>query len=321
MDIHTLKNLLCLSENEKQYLTDTFKNSDNTHIQKVDAEPFLDKQRLIAVRINDTFSEMSLHQHNYIEMIWLYRGDVTHHINDTQLNMQSGDLLLMNQFTHHTERKLSKEDIEIIFIIRPEFFNIPLKMMQGENDIKSFLINSFRENSTAPQYLFFHTTGQPNVKNLLENLVYASCQETEKNTICQYTTGLLFLQLLEHTQDIIRSFSHNERDIIIRETLNYIDSSYNSVTLNQIADEFHHSPSRMSKIIKEGTGFTFQQLLIKKRFQKALQLLLETNLQIEAIAIHVGYENLSYFYRTFKKLYGMTPRQYRKLHETQSYSL
>ena len=126
---------------------------------------------------------------------------------------------------------------------------------------------------------------------------------------------MLFLHLLEHTQEIIRSFSHDERDIIVRETLNYIDSNYNSVTLNQIAEEFHHSPSRMSKIIKEGTGFTFQQLLIKKRFQKALQLLLETNLQIEAIAIHVGYENLSYFYRTFKKLYGMTPRQYRKLHE------
>ena len=315
MDIHTLKNLLCLSENEKQYLATTFENTDSNHIQQIESEAFLERPRLITARINDTFSDMSLHQHNYIEMIWLYRGDVTHYINDTQLNMESGDLLLMNQFTCHIERKLSKEDIEIIFIIRPEFFNIPLKMMQGENEIKSFLINSLRQNKPSPQYLFFHTTGQQNAKNLLENLIYASCQETEKNIICQYTTGLLFLQLLEHTQDIIRSFSHNERDIIIRETLNYIDSNYNSVTLNQIAEEFHHSPSRMSKIIKEGTGFTFQQLLIKKRFQKALQLLLDTDLQIEAIAIHVGYENLSYFYRTFKKLYGMTPRQYRKLHE------
>ena len=315
MDIHTLKNLLCLSEKEKQYLAKTFENHDKDHIQSVEAEPFLEKQKMITARINDSFSDMSLHQHNYIEMIWLYRGDVTHHINDTQINMETGDLLLMNQFASHSERKLSKEDIEIIFIIRPEFFSIPLKMMQGENEIKTFLINSFRQNTPTPQYLFFHTTGQQDVRNLLENLIHCSCQETEENIICQYTTGLLFLHLLEHTQEIIRSFSHDERDIIVRETLHCIDSNYNSVTLNQIAEEFHHSPSRMSKIIKEGTGFTFQQLLIKKRFQKALQLLLETDLQIEAIAIHVGYENLSYFYRTFKKLYGMTPRQYRKLHE------
>lgn len=315
MDIHTLKNLLCLSEKEKQYLIKTFETHDSGHIQQVKAEPFLEKQRLITARINDTFSDTSLHQHNYIEMTWLYRGDVTHHINGVQVNMETGDLLLMNQFACHSERKLSKEDIEIIFIIRPEFFGIPLKMMQGENEVKSFLINSFRHTAATPQYLFFHTTGQQNVRNLLENLVQAACQETEENIICQYTTGLLFLHLLEHTQEIIRSFSHDERDIIVRETLNYIDSNYNSVTLNQIAEEFHHSPSRMSKIIKEGTGFTFQQLLIKKRFQKALQLLLETDLQIEAIAIHIGYENLSYFYRTFKKLYGMTPRQYRKLHK------
>lgn len=315
MDIHALKNLLCLSEKEKQYLTKTFENRDNNCIQEVESEPFLEKQRMITARINDTFSDTSIHKHDYIEMTWLYRGDVTHHIDGTQVNMETGDLLLMNQFATHSERKLSKEDIEIIFIIRPEFFSIPLKMMQGENEIKSFLINSFRHTSPNPQYLFFHTTGQQNVRNLLENLVRVACQDTEENAICQYTTGLLFLHLLQHTQEIIRSFSHDERDTIVRETLNHIDSNYNSITLNQIAEEFHHSPSRMSKIIKEGTGFTFQQLLIKKRFQKALQLLLETNLQIEAIAIHVGYENLSYFYRTFKKLYGMTPRQYRKLHE------
>lgn len=71
----------------------------------------------------------------------------------------------------------------------------------------------------------------------------------------------------------------------------------------------------MSKIIKEETGHTFRELLMKKRFQMAVQLLLETDLRVEEIAIYVGYENLSYFYRQFKKRCKMTPRQYRLIHK------
>ena len=44
----------------------------------------------------------------------------------------------------------------------------------------------------------------------------------------------------------------------------------------------------MSKIIKEETGHTFRELLMKKRFQMAVQLLLETDLRVEEIAIYVA---------------------------------
>ena len=53
---------------------------------------------------------------------------------------------------------------------------------------------------------------------------------------------------------------------------------------------------------------------MRKRFQKATKYLVETDLQVEEVAVSVGYENVSYFYRQFKKRYGMTPRQYRVVH-------
>ena len=71
----------------------------------------------------------------------------------------------------------------------------------------------------------------------------------------------------------------------------------------------------LSKLIKEGTGSTFQELLMKRRFEKAAVLLLETSLQVEEIALNVGYENQSYFFRQFKKRFGMTPRSYRITHQ------
>ena len=53
---------------------------------------------------------------------------------------------------------------------------------------------------------------------------------------------------------------------------------------------------------------------MRKRFQKAVMFLMETELPVEEIAINVGYENQSYFYRQFKARYEMTPNQYRIIH-------
>jgi YesN/AraC family two-component response regulator len=71
-------------------------------------------------------------------------------------------------------------------------------------------------------------------------------------------------------------------------------------------------------MIKQSTGFTFQEILRRKRFQKAVMLLLDTDLAVEEIVEVVGYENQSYFYRQFKSRYGMTPRKYRIEHKGDS---
>jgi AraC-like DNA-binding protein len=67
----------------------------------------------------------------------------------------------------------------------------------------------------------------------------------------------------------------------------------------------------LSKLIKEKTGYNFQELLQRKRFQMAEHLLMDTDLTIEEIALDVGYENQSYFFKQFKNRYGVTPRRYR----------
>ncbi len=53
---------------------------------------------------------------------------------------------------------------------------------------------------------------------------------------------------------------------------------------------------------------------MRRRFQKAAMLLVETGLPVEEIAANIGYENHSYFYRQFKARCMMTPNQYRIMH-------
>ena len=106
----------------------------------------------------------------------------------------------------------------------------------------------------------------------------------------------------------------NYKDEIIQETLKYIEIQYRTARLGKIAEDYHLALPSLSKLIKEGTGSTFQELLMKRRFEKAAVLLLETNLPVEEIALNVGYENQSYFHRQFKMRYGVTPRRYRLIH-------
>ena len=90
------------------------------------------------------------------------------------------------------------------------------------------------------------------------------------------------------------------------ETTNYL-----TVTLDELADEFHLSKPYLSKYIKEKSGNTFGDIVKNVRMKKARALLKSGSMTVEAIAENVGYQNVEHFNRLFKKKYGMTPVQFR----------
>ncbi|HGK1097329.1 TPA: response regulator [Streptococcus pneumoniae] len=83
--------------------------------------------------------------------------------------------------------------------------------------------------------------------------------------------------------------------------------------LNQIVEELN---LLLGQLIKRETDSTFAELLNKQRIKAAQQLLLSTSDSIEDICYAVGYSNLGYFYKVFRKLCGKSPKAYRKQVET-----
>lgn len=92
---------------------------------------------------------------------------------------------------------------------------------------------------------------------------------------------------------------------------NYIQANYQTVTLEDIAQEFHLSEQYVSKYIKDKSGQTFGELLQNIRMKKAKTLLKNGSMTVENIAYAVGYQSVEHFNRTFKKKFNMTPVQYR----------
>jgi YesN/AraC family two-component response regulator len=124
--------------------------------------------------------------------------------------------------------------------------------------------------------------------------------------------GIVFLYLLNHLENLSHNSSMDYKETIVQAVLGYINSDCKNASLMRIAEDTHQSMTTLSKLIKQKTGYTFKELLQGKRFQMAVHLLHDTKLSIEEIALDVGYENQSYFFRQFKKRYGMTPHKYRK---------
>ena len=101
------------------------------------------------------------------------------------------------------------------------------------------------------------------------------------------------------------------RDERLNEILNFIQTNYASVNLDEIASEFHLSKPYLSKYIKDKAGSTFGDIVKNIRMERATVLLKNSGMTVEAIATSVGYPNVEHFNRIFKKEYQSTPVQYR----------
>lgn len=96
--------------------------------------------------------------------------------------------------------------------------------------------------------------------------------------------------------------------------LSFIDNNISSsdLSLQKVADHVNMSASAFSRAFKEKVGRNFKEYVDTARIQQAKRLLRETNTSIDQIAISVGYDNLTSFYRMFKKCTGIAPGEFRE---------
>lgn len=93
--------------------------------------------------------------------------------------------------------------------------------------------------------------------------------------------------------------------------LNFIQANFKTVSLTDMAAQFNLTEPYISKYIKEKSGKTFGELVTNAKMKKARTLLRNSIMTVENIALEAGYQNVEHFNRQFKKLYGMTPLEYR----------
>ena len=280
----------------------------------VDSAKMLEEGKLIAVRTHTRFVHFPSHRHNFIEVLYVCEGSLINIIGGKQVVIEAGELLFLNQFTRHEILPAGKNDIAINFMILPEFFDVAYTMAGSNNVLADFLVNVLRQNEEKGEYLHFRVAEVLQIQNLLENMIYSLVTgRGDQNRTNQTTMGLIFLYLLDSVQYAEMRVPNQYENMISMTTLDYIEQNYKTATLTELCVRLHLPMHVLSKMIKKNTGFNFKELLQRKRMNKAIELMCETELPISDIIAAVGYENGSYFHRVFREKYHVTPRAFREI--------
>ena len=263
----------------------------------------------ISVRTHTRFAYFPEHTHDYSEAVYMCSGETTHIINGKRLTLKEGELVFLGQNARQEILPAGERDIAINFIIKPSFFDKTIEMLGAEETpIKNFLLSSLLGGENQG-YLHFKVSGILPVQNLIENLIWTLIGDSSnKRNINQITMGLLFMQLLNHTDKLVYE---SREDKAVMDVLRYIESNYKNGSLKDASMLLHYDFYWLSHEIKNRTGKTYTEHLQEKRLSQAAFLLKNSSFSVEKIALAVGYENKSYFHRIFTAKYGTSPKKYK----------
>lgn len=113
--------------------------------------------------------------------------------------------------------------------------------------------------------------------------------------------------------NLVKKYSLKGYSPTIRKIIDYIKLNYaENISLKKIADLFSISPSYLSSLFKKETNTTLTDYINTKRIEASLPFLAHTDYLVQDIANRVGFPNVNYYTRLFKKHKGMTPHAYRE---------
>lgn len=126
--------------------------------------------------------------------------------------------------------------------------------------------------------------------------------------------ALLMEVLIYVNRELDRGIIPPERHIQAERMKRYIERHYREkVTKEELGDEIGKTPNYAAALFKSMTNQTISQYVHDQRMKRAIYLLTESQLSIQEVAEFLGYRDLSYFYRIFKRIIGSPPSDF--LHE------
>jgi ribose transport system substrate-binding protein len=127
--------------------------------------------------------------------------------------------------------------------------------------------------------------------------------------------AILFNKLHEFENNLIETdefIYYYKKNAQILKIVGYIRKNYKTADLKSVAQNIHVHANYLCSLVKSITGKTFSEMLNGIKMQAAKHMLESTDDSIESISAAVGYDNPSYFYKTFKKFFDVTPGEYRE---------
>ena len=155
-------------------------------------------------------------------------------------------------------------------------------------------------------------------KELCEQLIEiyeAKKDESESKITTQVRTKIILLQFILEMWEkgFVIENDTSGRNTVEKEMVSYIQQNFTGkISLREFGEQFHLSEKYISRYFKEHFHITLSQYVTYLRLEHAKQLLQDTDIPVTDVAMQSGYQNVSYFIRSFQKAYAVSPLKYRK---------
>lgn len=255
------------------------------------------------------------HSHSEYEILYFHRVESKYKLGNRTLELESGDLLLMNGIVLHGPLTNAGNGycrtgihFDPAYVNELSRFPYSLKILQPFLRFENIKVTLREENKLRFERM----------------LAEMSRLHGNSDFIAQLRFQALFLDLLifisdlcdgsegiaEHKQTIVRTAKERH----FRELFRYLENHYTrEIHLRGLEEQMHVNKYHLSKLFKEMTGMTiFQYVMLKRIHQAKARLLLRPSQSISEIGIEVGFKQLAHFTRAFKQFTGSTPERFRK---------
>ena len=172
------------------------------------------------------------------------------------------------------------------------------------------IYEKYKERGVSP---VFHPDSLTSFTTILTDLysLASSSDYIRDMRINESLSALLTLLMEQSWHPESKTVSRKRLELV--EIKNYLDEHYTErIVLDDLVERYYINKYYLTKIFKETYGSTINGYIIAKRITRAKQLLRFTDMTVDEIGNAVGMGDANYFSRTFRKVEGVSPREYRK---------
>ena len=251
--------------------------------------------------------QIPVHWHDEFEIIYVRSGFLTVSISGESYIGKTGEAFVVSPGNLHLMGSQSGTVDYYTFLFPLKYISFRTDDMLDEKLLEP--LNS--------GHLMICPRVKDTAKELCEQLIEiyeAKKDESESKITTQVRTKIILLQFILEMwkKGFVIENDTSGRNIVEKEMVSYIQQNFTGkISLKEFGEQFHLSEKYISRYFKEHFHITLSQYITYLRLENAKQLLQDTDLSVTETAMQSGYQNVSYFIRSFKKTYGISPLKYR----------
>ena len=274
-----------------------------------DANPnntFLDAPTL-AIAKNGRLNTNPPHEQTYYEIVYVLEGSITCAVNNEEIIVPAGAMLLMAADIYHHMYTCGIDDIAVSIYFEKSFLSS--RFMQSMSRLPS--VGGIYKAKPDYPYLLIDFGVDSQTDHFGRMML---CSYFDPGSHSDQSTELLLLLFLTEADSVLNRTMRRTSEGIESELpriARYIEVHCADVTLLEVAQRFGYAEDYLSAAIRRRYGVSFTRYRNLHCLQQAAALLCSTNRSVTDIAAEVGLSSLSHFYKLFSAEYGMAPAEYR----------